>query len=108
MRVFQTKVFRRWVRKEKIDEDELLEAVREIEDGLVDADLGGHLLKKRIPRQGAGKSGGFRTILAYQEAERTIFLYGFAKNEKENIDKKDLQFPDHNGFCVKGVWYHRN
>lgn len=92
MRVFQTKVFRKWASKEKLDEEELLDAVEEIERGLVDASLGGSLFKKRVARTGEGKSGGFRTILAYREEERTVFLYGFAKNERENIDKKDLKF----------------
>lgn len=86
-----TKVFRRWARKEKLEEEELLEAVAEIEEGLVDAVLSGVLLKKRIARRGQGKSGGFRTILAYQQGEKTFFLYGFAKSEKENITKKDLK-----------------
>jgi hypothetical protein len=92
LRVFQTKVFRKWASKEKLDEEELLDAVEEIERGLVDASLGGSLFKKRVARTGEGKSGGFRTILAYREEERTVFLYGFAKNERENIDKKDLKF----------------
>jgi hypothetical protein len=92
LRVFQTKVFRKWASKEKLDEEELLDAVEEIERGLVDASLGGSLFKKRVARTGEGKSGGFRTILAYREEERTVFLYCFAKNERENIDKKDLKF----------------
>lgn len=91
MRVFVTKVFGRWARKERLDGEELLLAVKEIEEGLVDAVLGGGLLKKRIARKGGGKSGGHRTILAYQEEERTFFLYGFSKNERENIDKKELR-----------------
>ena len=91
MRIFVTKVFRRWARKQKLDEEELLGAVREIEEGLIDAFLGGNLLKKRIARKGQGKSGGYRTILAYRQEERTFFLYGFAKSEKENISKNDLR-----------------
>ncbi len=91
MRIFITKVFRRWARKERLSEDELIESVREIEEGLVDAILGGSLIKKRIARKGAGKSGGFRTILAYREEERIFFLYGFSKNERENISKKELK-----------------
>jgi len=91
LRIFVTKVFRRWARKQKLDEEELLGAVREIEEGLIDAFLGGNLLKKRIARKGQGKSGGYRTILAYRQEERTFFLYGFAKSEKENISKNDLR-----------------
>ena len=69
----------------------MLQSVREIEDGLIDAILGGNLIKKRIPKSGKGKSGGFRTILAYKQEERIFFIYGFSKNEKDNINDKELK-----------------
>lgn len=66
-------------------------SVEEIEQGLIDAFLGSHLIKKRVARKGQGKSGGYRTILAYVEGEKAFFLYGFAKNEAENISSEELR-----------------
>lgn len=59
--------------------------------GLVDADLGGHIVKKRIALPGQGKRGGARTIVATKMANRWFFLYGFGKNERANIDKDELK-----------------
>jgi hypothetical protein len=61
-----------------------------MESGLYDADLGGGLFKKRIAKAGQGKSGGFRTLVATNKGDRWIFVYGFAKNEKSNVDKDEL------------------
>jgi hypothetical protein len=67
----------------------LRDAADEIERGLVDARLGGFLLKKRVARPGRGRSGGYRTILAHRQGDRLIYLHGFAKNEKDNITKQE-------------------
>jgi hypothetical protein len=91
MRAFMTRTFEDWAEDQDIPEDQLADSVREIEQGLIDADLGGHLVKKRVARAGQGKSGGFRTILAFQKEERAFFLYGFAKNERDNITPKELK-----------------
>lgn len=61
-----------------------------MERGLHDGDLGGGLIKKRVARAGSGKSGGYRMMVAYREAERAVFLYGFAKNERDNIEPDEL------------------
>ena len=90
MRVFKTKVFRRFQRKERMSDDSLVDVINRAEQGLVDADLGHGLIKQRIARAGAGKSGGFRTIIAYRQGDRAVFLYGFAKNERDNIGADDL------------------
>jgi hypothetical protein len=66
-------------------------AVREMAGGLIDADLGGHVVKKRVALPGQGKRGGARTIVATKLAERWFFLYGFRKNERANIDKDELR-----------------
>lgn len=68
----------------------LIKAVKEAENGMIDADLGGGLIKKRIARVGGGKRGGYRTIVAYQRGARAFFLYGFSKNKMDNIDDRDL------------------
>ena len=70
----------------------MLEAIKNLQSGLSAADLGGNLYKVRIKREHSGKSSGFRTIIVYKESDRAIFLYGFGKNEKDNIDKTELQY----------------
>ena len=92
MRVFKTKWFSRFARKEDISDFALLEAIERLQSGVLDADLGGGLVKQRLARTGEGKSGGFRTIIAYKSGNSAFFIYGFAKNERDNIDAKDLKY----------------
>ena len=91
MRVFKNKWFHRWARREKISDVLLLKAAEEIVAGQVEADLGGYLFKKRLPRSETGKSGGYRVLVGYKNPniERLIFLYAFAKNQRANISDKD-------------------
>ena len=77
------------MRKMGLHDNNLKEAVAEIANGLIDADLGQGVFKKRIALPGRGKSGGARTIIAFRMDHRTIFIYGFAKNDKDNISKSD-------------------
>lgn len=91
MRVFKTRQFDRWARKEGVTDPTLWAAVVEMENGLIDADLGGHVVKKRIALPGRGKSGGARSLLAYRLGDRACFVYGFAKNERDNIDDRELK-----------------
>src|SRR5207302_639878 len=90
LRVFATTVFNRFARKERLEDLRLCEAVARAERGLVDANLGGSLIKQRVARQGGGRSGGYRTIVAFRAGQRCVFLYGFAKNERDNIDDREL------------------
>jgi len=92
MKKLSTKWFKKWSKKVKLTNDNLLGAIGDLEDGLSTTDLGSHLFKVRVKREHSGKSSGFRTIIVYQENEKAIFLYGFGKNEKENIDKSELQY----------------
>ena len=89
MGVYKTRWFDRWARKQGLNMPSLCAAVREMTAGLYDADLGGGLLKKRIARPGQGKSGGFRTLVATNKGNRWVFVYGFPKNERSNIDKDE-------------------
>ena len=91
MRVYETRIFSRFARKESIKEKQLLDAVQRASDGLIDADLGGGLIKQRVARPGQGRSGGYRTILVFRMESLAIFLTGFAKNERENISANDLE-----------------
>jgi hypothetical protein len=68
----------------------LVRSVHVAEEGLVDADLGGGLIKQRVARPGEGKRGGFRTVIAYRRGERAVFLFGFAKSDRENFDNDEL------------------
>lgn len=90
MRVFKTKWLARFSRHEQITEADLQEAIARAERGLIDADLGGGLIKQRVARRGQGRSGGYRMIVAYRTTDRAVFLYGFAKNERENIGQNEL------------------
>jgi hypothetical protein len=90
VRIFKTRWLAKFVRGERIDDAGLIEAIERAERGLVDADLGGGLIKQRVARKGQGRSGGYRMIIAYRIKDRAIFLYGFAKNERANISPQQL------------------
>ena len=90
MRTFKTKAFTRFADKAGISDAALCRAVQDAERGLVAADLGGGVIKQRIARPGQGKSGGFRTLVVFRAGTRAIFVHGFAKNTKDNIEKDEL------------------
>lgn len=91
MRVYKTKWLGRFARRERITDASLLEAIERAERGIIDADLGGGLIKQRVARPGQGRSGGYRMIVVYRTKDRAVFLYGFAKSERENIEAADLE-----------------
>ena len=91
MRVFKSRWFQKWATGEGLDNEALLSAVEEMENGLIDARLGGHMVKKRVALPGRGKQGGSRTLVVYQQADKAFFVYGFAKNERANISNKELK-----------------
>lgn len=90
-RAFKTRHFARWMRKTELTDSALCAAIREMETGLIDADLGGHILKKRVALPGRGKSGSARTLVATKKGTRWFFVYGFEKNERANISAKELE-----------------
>ncbi len=90
MRIFKTKWLVRYARRERIADSSLREAVERAGRGLIDVDLGGGIIKQRVARSGQGRSGGYRTLIAYRAGTRAVFLYAFAKNERENIDRDEL------------------
>ena len=91
MRVFKYTGFSRFAKKESITDAELLEVVRQLEEGQADVDLGGDVYKVRIARSGKGKSGGYRVILYFKNEFRTFFVYGFPKSKQDNIDERELR-----------------
>jgi hypothetical protein len=68
------------------------ESIVDLENGLSVADLGKNLYKVRVKREGQGKSSGYKTIAVFKKKKRVVFLYGFAKNERENISDKELYY----------------
>jgi hypothetical protein len=86
VRIFKSKWFERFSRKEAIDDELLREAVARADKGQIDADLGGGVIKQRIARPGQGRSRGYRTIILYHRGSKAFFAYGFGKNERANID----------------------
>jgi len=93
--ILKRKDFARWQAGEKLPDAALCKAVQEMESGLIDADLGGFLYKKRVARSGAGKGGGYRTLLSAWIGSSYVFMHGFLKSDKANItqdEKKALQF----------------
>ena len=91
LQVLATKTFARWMRKNKVTQEDFLDATQEMVNGLIDADLGGYVVKKRLALHGRGKSSGARMIVATKFGERWFFLFGFEKNERSNIDKDELK-----------------
>lgn len=90
IRIFKTKWFARFSRQQGISNKSLYAAIVRAESGVVDADLGGGLIKQRVARPGKGRSGGYRVLVAYRKADRCFYLYGFAKSERENIGASQL------------------
>jgi hypothetical protein len=86
IRVLKNRQFARWARGEQLTDKALCAAAHEIEKGLIDARLGGFLLKKRVAKDHKGKSGGLRTIIAYRQGVRLVFIHGFAKRDQANLE----------------------
>lgn len=91
MRVFKTKPFARFAKREAIGDGDLCEAIARANAGLIDAHLGGGVIKQRIARKGEGKSGGFRSIVLFRRGTAAFFVYGFAKRDRDNIRADELR-----------------
>lgn len=90
-RFLKTRVFQSQVKKAGLTDETLCKAVAEMERGLIDADLGGGVVKKRVALPGRGKSGGARTLLATNRASRWIFVFGFKKNDRASVSPAELE-----------------
>lgn len=89
--VYKTRAFGRFARKARINDAELWATACAVNDGHIDADLGGGVIKQRISRAGQGKSGGSRSIILFRFKGRAVFVYGFEKKDRANIDAKELE-----------------
>jgi len=91
MQVFKTRAFVKWADDEGLNDGALGAAVVEMEQGLIDARLGGQVVKKRVALPGRGKRGSTRTLVIFRQGDKAFFIYGFAKNERANITAKELR-----------------
>jgi len=91
MRYLMTKKFGKWAKKNKLPHQELSKSMHEVMGGTFEANLGGHLFKKRIARTGKGKRGSFRTIICFKQNNRAVYLHGFSKKSKANISDNELK-----------------
>lgn len=89
MRIFKNKWFAKFAARESISDSRLRKAILDADAGNIDADYGGGVIKQRIARPGEGKSGGYRSVILYRRGDKAFFVYGFSKNERENIDKAE-------------------
>jgi hypothetical protein len=105
-RVFKTRAFTRFVRRERIADEALCEAIARADRGLIDADLGGGVIKQRVARPGQGRSGGFRTLIAFKAARRSVFIFGFAKSTMDNISHSELEDLRHAAKVYMGLSEH--
>lgn len=92
MRIFKSKWFAKFAKKERISDEKLIEAVNDAEAGKIDANYGGGVLKQRIARSGAGKSGGYRSIILYVKGSTAFYVYGFSKKDQENITNDEESY----------------
>jgi hypothetical protein len=90
VRIFKTKLFEKFVHKKRVGDDILRDAVERACGGLIEADLGRGVIKQRGARPGQGRSGGYRMLIAFRLSDLAVFMYGFAKNELDNIGDKEL------------------
>ncbi|MPM69082.1 hypothetical protein SDC9_116026 [bioreactor metagenome] len=101
MRIFKNAWFERFARRQGIEDEAIVDAIQRAEHGLIDADLGGGVIKQRVARPGHGKSGGFRTVILYRTAERAFLVYGFAKSDRDNLGKdEEAQFRKVAGYVL--------
>ena len=87
----KTRWFAKWAKKSFVSDAALLKTIQSLTNNLNTVDLGGGLFKVRTPRKGQGKSGSFRTLIVYRKGEIAIFVYGFSKSERDNLDKDELK-----------------
>ena len=90
-RIYKNRWFAKFASREGISDVMLVAAVNQATNGLIDADLGGGVIKQRVAREGGGKSGGYRTLIFFRQDERAVFAFGFAKSDRANLDTVELR-----------------
>lgn len=82
-RAFKTNWFAKAAKRARIDDAELVAAIREVMQGQAD-DLGGGVFKKRLNKN------MHRSIVLAKGGQRWFFVYLFAKADRSNIDDDEL------------------
>ncbi len=103
MNAFESRWFKRWSKKNGLKKADLLDALERTINGSGVVNLGGNIYKIRVAKNGQGRNGGFRTILIFKKGKRSLFIYGFEKNDQDNIDKGTLA--DYKKFAVTFLNY---
>jgi hypothetical protein len=88
--VYKSEPFARFSRKAGIPDADRWKAAQLANEGVIDADLGGGVIKQRIARTGERKSGGSRSIILFKKNGRAVFVHGFEKKDKATIGQSDL------------------
>jgi hypothetical protein len=91
VRIFKNKWFVRFARKEGLNDEKLCQAVKEAEQGSIDADYGGGVIKQRVSRPNEGKSGGYRVIILYRKGDKAFFVFGFSKSAQNNLSVEEIK-----------------
>lgn len=89
MRIFKTKTFAKFAKKKQIMDEDLIDAVERANQGLIDANLGGNVIKQRIVKQGQGKSSGYRSLILYRINNNSYFVAAIEKSDRENISEQE-------------------
>lgn len=93
MKIYKNSWFDRFARKNNIEDKDLVVAVERAEKGLIDADLGGGIIKQRIARKGQSSSKGYRAIIIFKKEDKCFFVFGYSKNERDNISgSEEIEF----------------
>ncbi|WP_368300580.1 type II toxin-antitoxin system RelE/ParE family toxin [Kluyvera sichuanensis] len=90
MAIYKAKRFNQNTKKLGITDDVLLKAAEDIKQGVWEANLGGGVIKKRLPLQ-QGKSGGARTVIFFKYDRHIFFYDGWAKNSVSSGNGKEIE-----------------
>ncbi|MGA8585778.1 MAG: type II toxin-antitoxin system RelE/ParE family toxin [Roseiarcus sp.] len=90
MHIFQSREFRRDAERDGVRDEDCEKAVRKAESGLIDAALGGGLIKQRIATGNRGAAKGSRAVIFYKRGELAVFLHVFPKSHKASLTKSEL------------------
>lgn len=89
MRLFKSKWFCKFSKKERISDATLCQIIKDAEAGKIDAHYGGGVIKQRIASPHKGKSGGYRSIILYRQEDKAFFVFGFSKADRQNITQEE-------------------
>src|SRR2546427_1960732 len=83
MRIFKNAWFARYARKQDISDKSMVQAIERAEQGLIDADLGGGVIKQRVARPGQDRKST-RLNSSHSQISYAVFCL---KKKKKNITR---------------------